>query len=749
MRGFFYSLTTVAALLATVAVSAQNKAEKLDSVVVSASRAGKATPVTYTMVGKEELSSASPSKSLVEVLSSQPSVVTYNEGGTGLGNSAITVRGSKGSQINVTLNGVTLNDAESQEVFWVNIPSLPGLLSSVQLQRGLGTSASGAGAFGASINMSTASASPEPFVNFDLSAGSWNTFISTVSAGSGISKSGFYTNIAYSKGYTDGYIRNGFVDSQSLFAVAGWISEKNSLRLTYLMGGQKSGITWDGIDPEKYKTDRRYNGAGEYYDEFGNVYYYDDQTDNYSQHHVQLGFTHVFGDRLTWVNTLNYTRGDGYDEYYKTGRKFGSFGFPSAMKGLDGETYKKSDMIYQKICDNDLYVYLTDLRYRAEKLDLTAGLSLSRHLGGHWGDVLWAKVLGDSYDYGTYKNNDSNPWYSYKGKKLDASAFVRAEYMPADGLTLYGDLQLRRVSYDIWGRDDDYADKGDAMDYSNSWTFFNPRAGVTYVFGDAHKVYASAALGHREPGRSDIKENIKGELSPIKPESMVDIEAGYEFRTDKFEAAANVYLMEYKDMLLETGKLSSSGYAIKENVDRSWRRGVELSALWRPVSQFALSANAAFSTNKIEDYTAYYEDWENGGMVAVDCGQTTMLMSPSVTAAGKLTFRPFANASGSVSSWKLELVGKYVGKQYWDSTESEDRSIPAFFVSDLSVSREFNVGNGKLGLHGYIGNLLNREYYAYAWVYRAYQGGSDPWYQEAGIYPQATRNFTLKLSYSF
>ena len=540
---------------------AQEKTERLDSVVVSASRAGRNTPVTYENVGKDALERANPMQSLPQSLGLLPSVVTTSEGGTGLGASALTIRGSKGSQINVTLNGITLNDAESQEVFWANIPSLTSLLSSVQVQRGLGTSASGAGAFGASINMNTAFVTPEPWANLSFSAGSYNTFITTLAASTGRTRSGFYASAAYSQNGTDGYIRNAFVQSQSAFAVLGWLGKRNSVRLTYLMGRQRSGITWDGIDLEQYAKDRTYNGAGEYYDEYGNVYYYDNQTDNYAQHHLQLQYTHALSDALTLTATANYTRGDGFDEYYKVNKKIKNYGI-----GVT-DVPQRSDLTYRKVMDNNLWVVQETLRYRGEKLEVTGGVNLSLYNGGHWGEVLWVKKLPDFL---------SADWYGYKGNKLDGSAFVRAEYQPLAWLTAYADLQYRTIRYRLEGTDDDWREYGsapeDVMNYTQAWHFFNPRAGVTASFG-RHRLYASAAIGHREPGRSDIKENIKGEGASIKPEAMLDVELGYRFASEAFEASANLYAMEYKDMLLETGRLSSAGYAIKENVPRAWRRG--------------------------------------------------------------------------------------------------------------------------------------------------------------------------------
>ena len=351
------------------------KQERLDSVVVSASRAGTHTPVTHTDVGKDALRAASPMQSLPMALNLLPSVVTYNEGGTGLGNSAMTIRGSKGSQVNVTLNGITLNDSESQEVFWVNIPALTSLLSGVQVQRGLGTSANGAGAFGASINMNTDFVGHKASGELSMGGGSYGTFLTSVYGSTGLSSKGFYGSVSYNRGMTDGYIRNGFVRSESAFVTLGWLGGRNSVRLTWMMGKQRSGITWDGISLEQYEKDRRYNEAGEYEDAFGNVHYYPNQVDNYLQHHLQLNWTHAFSGRWSWSNTFNYTYGAGYDEYYKTDKKLANYGYPESGR---------SDMTYRKEMGNDLFVLNSDLRYRRERLEVTVGLNVSHYAGRHW-----------------------------------------------------------------------------------------------------------------------------------------------------------------------------------------------------------------------------------------------------------------------------------------------------------------------------------------------------------------------------
>ncbi len=736
-----------------------NNPEKLDSVVISTSRAGDKTPVTFTMVTKEQLRRTNPINSLPMNLALQPSVVAYNEGGTGLGNSTMTVRGSKGSQINVTLNGITLNDSESQEVFWVNIPSLTNLISSVQLQRGLGTSANGAGAFGASINMNTASVSDRAFAAADFSAGSWKTFLTSVAAGTGMMRSGVYFNGAFSYGDTDGYIRNASVNSQSAFAVLGWMNGKNSLRLTYLMGRQKSGITWDGISLEQYGEDRRYNEAGEYYDEYGNVHYYDNQTDNYAQHHIQLNYTRQFTDSWIWSNTFNYTRGDGYDEYYKEDKSLWKYGFSEGI-GQTGDTGlteaagltedEKSDMIYQKKMGNNYYVFSSDVRYRTASLNITGGVYLASYEGNHFGRMLWVKTLGDDYDYAGFNARDG--FYRNRSLKSEATAFARGEWSPLQWMTVYADLQWRGVMLDMAGSDDDIHETGLTMKYDNKWSFFNPRAGVTFNWVPGQRAYISAALGHREPGRGDIKENIKGDLSPIKPERMVDMEAGYEFIGRHISVSANVYLMEYWDMLLETGRLSSSGYAVKENVPHGWRRGIEMAAAWEAAPWVSLNGNITLSINKIKDYTAYVTiaDGAPGQTKAFNYGTTCMMMSPSVVGMLRATFSPWKGiASNSLRTTTLAIDGKYIGRQYIDNTQRAEMKIPAYFIANLSLSHEFNLGAGILGLSGYVNNLFNHLHYAAGWRWEEYDPASDTLSSYIGVYPQPPVNFMLKASYRF
>ena len=750
MRGFLIIAALVALFPGIVqGAEPEGTVEKLDSAVVSVSRAGNTTPVTYTMVSRDELRTANPMHSLPMSLALQPSVVSVNEGGTGLGYSKMTVRGIKGSQINVTLNGITLNDAESQEVFWVNIPALSGILSSVQLQRGLGTSASGPGAFGASLNLSTASVGANQYASADFGYGSYDTFTATAAAGTGLTRSGLYFDFAYSRGLTDGYIRNAFADVQSAFAVLGWMNERNSLRLTWLFGDQHTGITWHGIDLSQYEADRRYNPAGEYYDQYGNVRYYDNDTDNYTQHHLQLNYTRLFAERFVWTTTFNWTKGDGYYENYKAGKRFSKYNF---IFDEDPE----GDFIVREAMDNHYFVLNSDLRYSSERLAVTAGVNLSRYDGDHIGKVLWNDVLGDDYDYSSHK------WYLNNGLKQEANAFVRAEWAPLNWMTTYADMQYRGVWLDMSGPEDDQI----PLDYSCQWQFLNPRAGISFHWDSRQKAYISAALGHREPGRSDIKENIKNawvadqagvanEGVSLKPEKMLDLEIGYTYYSDKISASANFYLMEYWDMLLETGRLSNVGYAIKENVDRSWRRGLELAVSWQAVSWMKADANLTLSRNQIKDYTEYVqnidENWEPTGRVTtMTYGKTTMLMSPSMTGMARLNFTPFCNVcNNSLKTTMLSIGGKYVGRQYLDNTMTESRSIPAYFTADLSLMHEFDMNCGNLSLGLYVNNLFNNKYYADGWCWKNYMESEGTIVDGIGIYPQAPANYMLKVGWRF
>ena len=708
---------------------------KLDSVVVEAYRAGKNTPVSYTKIGREELQSTAPSNSIPMLLSLTPSVVSSTEGGNGLGYTSMRIRGSEGSRINVTLNGIALNDAESQEVFWVNIPSFSSFLQDVQVQRGVGTSSNGPAAFGASINMRTLSSASESYGNAEFSLGSYGTFMSTIGAGTGLSKGGLSADFKFSRNLGDGYIRNGKTDLTSFFGSLGWYNGKSSLKLNYILGDQRSGITWVGISREQMEIDRKFNPAGSYYDAAGNLHYYDNETDNYKQHHIQAHFATILTPSLSLSATAHYTKGDGYYENYKANRKFSDYGLSAQIVG--GVSYSRSDMIVQKAMDNHNLAFNANLQYNSLKLKGNIGMSASLYSGDHFGNVIWS-MYNESIERG-YK------WYDNNGKKNDLSAFAKGEYTIGEAFTAYLDMQYRRIDYKLLGADDDII----SLDWSRGYNFFNPKAGFTFSIDKNSQLYASVAVGRKEPGRTDIKEAVKaGKADDIKPERLFDYELGYRLNGTNFNLSANIYLMEYKDQLVPTGRLSSTGYVIKENVDKSYRRGIEIVAAWRPISILRFDGNIALSKNVIADYVAFVDqydnedDWNSLPQREYRFDKTTISFSPSLTGMAMATFYPSPTSS-------LSLDAKYVGKQYMDNMESEDRSIPAYYLLNFRASKSFNLKNERyVDVQFFINNLLNKRYFSNGWVYFAqFATGSD--YIEEGIYPQAEINFMLRVAFRF
>ena len=707
--------------------------KQLDSIIIQAHRAGANTPVTYSEVSGYQMRKENASHSLPMMLALQPSVIATTEGGLGLGYSNFSVRGTDDTRTNVTLNGISLNDSESQKVFWVNMPALHQFTSSVQLERGVGTSASGSGAFGANLSIITSQYCTTSSASASFSLGSYNTYITSVAASTGQMKSGLSFNLVYSHGETDGYIRNAKADVNSLYMQVGLTRGQHDLSLSYIMGDQTSGITWEGISPEMYEIDRTYNIAGEYYDEQGNVHYYDNETDNYTQHHLQTCYTYELNQNLKWTTSLNYTRGDGYYENYKADAKFSKYGLQSPDASL-----KRSDFIIQQSMANDYYAFNTALNYIKNTINATASISYGYYDGNHFGDVLWCKHLPLEQDYRWYLNN---------GLKKDFSTYGRAEWNPTKKITIFTDLQYREVSYKLDGPDKDFA----LLNWKKNYHFFNPKAGFTYAPGNNSRIYASVAIAHREPSRSDIKESIKSASAhKLKAEQLVDMEFGYRLNNEKIAFSANLYLMEYKDQLVATGRLTDVGYVIKENIPDSYRRGLELAAAWNLNSTFTLEGNLTLSHNKALDYTACvdtydnHDNWNPLPQKEIHFEKTNLILSPEVIGMLQFSARPGAG-------FEFKINGKFVGKQYMDNLNSVDSQVPAYFVSGLNVSKNFRIGDNSraLNLSLSVDNLFNNKYWSYGWIYQAhFADGSSP-YVEKGLYAQAPANYMLKVSYNF
>ena len=711
---------------------------KLDEIVVSATRAGKNTPVAYSNVSQSQIKKENGARNIPVILQTIPSLVSFTEDGLGIGNTSLRIRGTDATRINVTLNGMPLNNPESQEVYWVNLPDISSSLQSIQVQRGIGTSTNGAAAFGASISMKTTGSRSQPYGEASTAIGSYNTFSSSIAAGTGILDNGLSLDARYSKNSGDGYIRNGKINHDNLLLSLSHNTDQQILKLSYIRGEQVTGITWEGISPEDMeKYGRKYNPAGKYKDDAGNTHYYDHETDNYLSNILQLMLTRELSGHWFLNGSLSYNNGYGYYENYRYNRKYTDFGLqPQTINGVE---YARTDFIRRKMMSNDFYVANVSLNYKKDAANLTFGGMYSLFDGEHFGRLPWVK----------HNENieDNFEWYRNNGTKGEFSAFTKLEYQLNDNLSLFGDVQYRHIYYNMSGIDDDLMDITSKFKYH----FFNPKAGIFYHIDTRNSLYASVAVGSREPLRSDLKDGIKGDaVNPIKPESMIDYEAGYKYNgSNGTILGANFYYMDYNNQMVQTGKLNETGYKLMENVKHSYRAGIELEASV-PIIQniLRLDANATLSQNKIKDYTAYYDlydDLDNynwKGQTSENLGTTQISFSPDVVGMASIGYTP-------TRSLNFNLMGKYVSKQYLDNTMNDEKSIPSYFTSNLSAGYTFDKTEiGTISVQLFANNIFNSKYIANGWASTEIfdQEGSINW---IGYYPQATRNYMVKVTVAF
>ena len=731
---------TLSGLLVLFFVQAQQaptdslKQIQLEEVVVSATRAGKNTPMAYSNVSQTAIRRDNATNNLPMILQTLPSIVAFTEGGTGVGNTSFRIRGTDATRINVTLNGMPLNNPESSEVYWVNLPDLSSSLQNVQLQRGVGTSTNGGSAFGATLSLKTAGGRPNAYGEASTALGSYNTFHSSIAAGTGILANGLSFDARYSRVLSDGYIRNGFVNHNNLYLSLSHYADRQLIRLIYLRGRQKTGITWEGVSKEQMQDaeyGRRYNPAGEYYDNAGNRLYYNNETDNYNSDIVQLIYTRNLTDYLDLNANLSYNYGFGYDENFRANQNLKSrFGFDAQV--IDGVTYGRSDVIRRKMMENHFYVANIGLNYNRDAWKIQGGATYSDYNGDHFGKLPWVK----------YNQNISPDakWYDNNGKKQDINLFVRAEYEINGHWTAFADAQGRFIDYRFSGIDDDMK-----TDLTNrySYRFFNPKAGVFFRPDAYNALYASFSVGNREPLRADFKDAVRTKTT-ILPERMYDVEIGYKFDKNNYRLGANIYYMLYDNQLVQTGRLNDVGYKMMENVKDSYRAGIELEAGLPLVGNvLRADANATFSQNKIKKYTARYAiDWSSTDYKTEDFTNTDISFSPAVVSSGVLTYQPSSNLG-------FRLTGIYVGKQFMDNTSDNATALDAYFVSNFSASYSFKPTRwGAIDLDFFVNNLFNTAYIANGWSVKTVDAKGAASLTQ-GFYPQATRNYMARMTVRF
>ena len=698
---------------------------QLNEIIINASHADDKTPMTTSEMSRAELQEIKLLPSLPYQLELEPSVVVSGENGM-VGATSLRIRGMDATRINVNINGITLNDPESQSVFWYNIPNLGGMAQSIQLQRGIGASNGGSASFGGAMNLQTFTVAPKAYGQADISYGSFNTRQYGITAGTGRLKNGLAFDLAYNGLSSDGFIRNGMSDQQSLFLNAGWYGKRSLLKAVFIMGHQKTGITWDGAYAEDLDVDPTYNSVGSYYDEFGKVHYYDNETDNYNQRHYQLYYSFRPNEQWTLNASFDYTHGDGYYEQYKDNKKPGKVYGLYSLNSLNWEAdslmvinqahygdtmisenpYVKSDFIHRKKMDNNGYTGSISANYKTDKFSATLGNTYLYYDGWHFGNLIWAQDDLSLDGVNPLEISEEKPyeWYRNRGQKHDNTTFLKLNYDVTSRLNIYGDLQFRYIDYTLSGMDDSF----DSIPYHETYPFINPKLGANFQINPENRLYFVAGLTHREPTRSDIKDAIENG-DEIKPEAMLDMELGYGLQKTDFTLNGNLYAMLYKDQLTPSGDLSSTGYALMENVDQSYRIGVELVAGYRFTNWFSLDGNLTLSQNKILDYT--FTDFNDGDSVMVTkTANTDLSFSPSVVGAAIATFKPFNGA-------KFQIIGKYVGKQYCDNTSREVYALDPYFLLNMRASYDWTLKNGGFVRFSLmVNNLTNHQYRLNAWV---------------------------------
>ena len=712
-----------------------------EEVLVSATRVKEKTPVAFATVEKSEIRDNNMGQDIPYLLGLTPSFVTTSDAGTGVGYTNFRIRGTDLNRINVTVNGIPMNDAESHGTWWVDIPDLASSADNIQVQRGVGTSTNGAAAFGATINLQTTTINKEAFAEYSSSAGSFGTLKNSVGVGTGLIKGKFTFDARLSKVSSDGFIDRASSDLKSFFVSGGYFTDQTILKLNVFSGLEDTYQAWNGVPSVRLNNDLA--GMQRYADHYlysqkqvdeminsnsrtYNLYTYPNQVDYYQQDHYQVLFSHQFSPEFSLNASGFYTKGKGYYEEYKDDQKLIDYLISPPVVG--GETIQKSDLIRRKWLDNDFYGMTFSVNRKQETSDFTFGGGYNVYDGNHFGKVIWARNAGDS--------EMNHEWYRGTGLKKDFNVFAKYNYELAENLNLFADFQYRKIDYSITGLDDDLRD----LTQKHNFEFFNPKVGLYYQFSEKQNLYVNFARANREPNRANyVDADPKGKQPTF--ETLNDFELGYKYNTSKFAFGANAYFMSYQNQLILTGEINDVGAPIMTNVDNSYRTGLELMAGMKLTAKLKWDVNLTLSKNKVKDFTDYVDDWDNGGQIATKLGTTDLAFSPDVIANSQLSWMAAKGLTVSLQSYS-------VSKQYIDNTSSNDRKLNGYFLNNLKFTyrvpqkfaKEFN-------LHFMVNNLFDTQYENNAWVYSyVYEG--QRWAMD-GYFPQAGINFMAGLDIKF
>ncbi len=696
----------------------EGKKVVLDEVLVQAVRVTKDFPITFSNLEKEDITPRNLGQDVPILMNFMPAVVTTSDAGAGIGYTSIRVRGSDATRVNVTINGVPYNDAESQGTFWVNMPDFSSSTQSLQLQRGVGTSTNGAGAFGASLNMLTDAFSEEAYAKVSSSIGSFNTLRNNVKFSTGLLNDHVEFSGRLSRVTSDGYVDRASSKLDAYF-LQGVYKDDNTLVKALLFGGHEVTYqAWNGITAEELATNRTFNSAGMYTDENGNIQFYDREEDNYKQDHFQLHWNETWSPDWTTHLALHYTRGRGYFEQYKEDEDFADYGLGPIT--VDGEPLESTDLIRRRWLDNDFYGTVFSATYNKNNLKLILGGGYNEYKGDHFGEIIWARYASNSEIRDRYYDDNST--------KTDLNGYAKANYQWTSKWSVFGDVQYRRVGYEANGDDTGLVD--------DTFNFFNPKAGVTFDLNRNNNFYFSYARANREPNRNDYESG-----SP-RPEKLNDFELGWRFVSPDFQLNANVYYMRYKDQLVLTGELNDVGAPLRANVGDSYRMGLELDANLKFAQKFLWRPNLALSDNRNLDF--YFQ--RDG--VLQDLGNTHIAYSPQLIAGNILTYQPNEN-------FQVSLLSKFVGKQYMGNIDSEGSTLDSYTQTDFNVQYviQTNAFVKSIVLSGLVNNIFDVDIVSNGYFYTYDDDFSNPGtvttVEGAGYYPQAGINFLLGATFNF
>ena len=694
----------------------QGTKQNLDEVIVKGIRAKFSSPISYSNIYKEKLKNKNLGQDLPILLNFLPSVVTTSDAGSGIGYTGIRVRGVSPQSTNITINGIPFNDPESMGTFWVNLPDFTSSIQSLQLQRGIGTSTNGSGAFGASINISTDNISQTPYAEISSSFGSFNTRKNTIKFSTGKINDVFEFSGRFSKIDSDGYVDRAFSDLKSYFIQGTYLKGSTLIKAISFAGHEKTYQSWYGLTMDQLKENRRQN-----------PYTYENEIDNYKQDHYQLHWNEKINNFWSFNLGLNYTYGRGYFEQYREDDNIDTYGgIVSSDTNLNGEKTDTTDLIRRRWLDNDFYVFNSSLNFVKNKIDLTISSSYSSYVGDHFGEVIWARTFSSN---GKIRDR----YYEGLGEKKDLSFFTKLLYSINEKIEFYSDLQYRNVKYNTSGTTSDLVN----MVIDKSYGFFNPKIGLSYKLNPNSLLYVSYARANREPNRTDYESN-----PDIQPERLNDIEFGWRLRNKNMSLNLNSYFMLYDEQLILTGEIDDVGNPKRTNSGSSYRIGLEIENRINISELFSFETNLTLSSNKNKNIFSMVDG------ALYNYGKTNISFSPSFVGSNAIIYQPSEKIS-------LSLLSKYVGKQYMGNTDQPNSILESYFVNDLNITYSLQPEKifQSISINFLINNILNKEYISNGYYYTYDDTWSVPGQIKtldgAGYYPQATRNFLAGLVFEF